>query len=203
MVDTLESLPKENITSEDDCVSYLIYSDKDMYISILEQDLITSLPVQNEYHYDEDAAVKHLAASMCEEEDERILTKLNELASKPTLVEVDDPAHWSLPAGWSKDHKPIFMKDFYSTVDFYGVPRLILPISELTENEKFALTLARISKRPRYSFTFGSRTWDQSESRYALKTRTWYSYDMVEREMEQLQKIFDDYIKEHGEAEEV
>jgi hypothetical protein len=171
-----------------------MHSGGGVFVAVYEQDeIVVPLTSQNENHYD--APAKHLAASMCEEEDDRILEELDTLASVPTLAEVDDYKHWSLPAGWDKNHKPIFMQAVYDD------PSCVLPIDELTENEKFALTIARISHRPNYSFTFSpSTTWNQSEVIEKLKRKSWYSYDIVEYEMEQLQNIFDAYISELQEA---
>jgi hypothetical protein len=162
-----------------------MHSGGGVFVAVYEQDeIVVPLTSQNENHYD--APAKHLAASMCEEEDERILAKLDELASVPTLMEVDDYKHWSLPAGWDKNHKPIFMQAVYDD------PSCVLPIDELTENEKFALTIARISQRPNYSFTFGSTTWNQKSALEELKRewRTWSSYDIVENEMEHLNALY-------------
>lgn len=59
---------------------------------------------------------------------------------------LDDPYHNSLPAGWNYNNKPITME--YLSKFPYDVK----PYATLTDAQKWALTKARVTKRPYYSF---------------------------------------------------
>lgn len=59
---------------------------------------------------------------------------------------LDDPYHSALPAGWDYNNKPITMEYLLK------FPYDVKPYSTLTEAQKWALSKARIAKRPHYTF---------------------------------------------------
>jgi len=88
-------------------------------------------------------------------------------------ISQDNPMDPELPAGWDYDDKPIRMKDLL--VD----PASVKPTSSLTKDQRYALAIARVSKRPHLS------CWpytNQRDALFDLKGRTALGQQIVEEE---------------------
>jgi hypothetical protein len=153
-------------------MEYIVFEcqdDKNVFVSVLEQDIREDLP--NAINYAE-------------------LFRLQpKLAPLPTPV--DEPGDFSLPAGWTHDGKPICMDVLFND------PESVENHYDLTIVRQFALAIARVSKRPYFSFTTDIGVLTQSSALYELKNKTGYGWDIMDQEMEYLDTIRSQYIYNH------
>lgn len=91
-----------------------------------------------------------------------------------TSVPVDNPEESSLPAGWSYAGKPVIMQDLFED------PYSVLPTHQLKENQQWALTIARIRKRPQFSLLIpGVATFNQQTALHELQNKTNIGHEIV------------------------
>lgn len=143
-------------------VEYVVFQDdQSVLISVLEQDLREALP-----HFRGDHKQNNIPVVI-----------------PPPPIPVDDPRDPFLPAGWLYDGTPVKMDVLLSD------PASMKDTDELTIAEQFALTIARISKRPNFSFSTNLGVFVQSSALKQVKDRTGIGYDIVNKEMELLREI--------------
>lgn len=100
----------------------------------------------------------------------------------------------NLPGGWDVDGEPVRMKHYKDSAE-----DIKDPIAELTENEKWALVIARVSKRPKFFVTVSGYTYHQSFILDELKARTLAGVEIRNRELQQLSQYRDKMIQsDHG-----
>lgn len=143
-----------------DDTEHQIFQDPRVIITVLEQELKTALP-----HFRGDHKMDQTPA-----------------ASPPPVVPVDDPRDPSLPGGWTHYGTPVKMDTVLDD------PDSVQPFDGLTTEQKFALTLARISKRPNFSYTTKIGVLVQKSALDEVKRKTQYGWEIVNSEM----KFLDD-----------
>jgi len=137
--------PSPEFCSDDGSTQWIVAANEYVLISVIEKDIQTSVP-----HFRGDAHQ----------------TPPEPVAPIPSVAPVDDKNDPSLPAGWDHAGRPIRMDFLISN------PEYVKPTWELTENQQWALAIARISKRPNYSLKLLMGTFIQSSALQELKNRT-------------------------------
>ncbi len=81
----------------------------------------------------------------------------------PASVPADNPFDPELPGGFTVNDKPLFIKDLKDLNFKYDY--------QLTEDQKWALVVARVSKRPSFIYPIIGTSYDQLKSLVALKAK--------------------------------
>lgn len=104
------------------------------------------------------------------------------------IVTYDDPYEDTLPGGWwAWNNKPATMKDLWEK------PADLKSVFELTSLQKWALTKARISKRPNYHLDIpGLGIFDQARALFHLSEKTVEGEELMEDELEWLEDLRND-----------
>ena len=161
--------PNDNVVGQktgfSDDIEHVIYQDNEMLIiSVMEQEMRTALP-----HF----RGEHQGASFGGD-----LTGSTTPQTVITVAPVDDPKDLDLPAGWQHDGTPVKMDVLFND------PQSIKDQEDLTLDQQYALAIARIAKRPNYSYTSDIGVFVQSSALQELKKRTDIGYEILESEME-------------------
>jgi len=154
-------------------VEYVVFQDNEsVIISVLEQEIRESLP----HFRGQFTSGGDLSGSANPQ-------TIAAITPPPPPSPVDDAMGLTLPAGWTHDGTPIRMDMLI------GDANNIKCMNDLNVDQQFALTIARVSKRPNFSYPTDIGVLIQSSALSELKRRTNYGYDIMEYEMEFLENI--------------
>jgi hypothetical protein len=143
--DLINETPEAQVSN--DCTQWVLVGTTSDLITVIRSEVESSLP--------------HCRGGAQQILDGLVNTTVGTI-SGGTLSHLDDPFEESLPAGWNWDNKPITMQDLYND------PFCIKPTSQLTKVQQWALTKARVSKRPNYSVLLPLGTFVQSSALQVL-----------------------------------
>jgi hypothetical protein len=153
-------------------VEYIVLQDNEsIIISVLEQDIRESLPYSCKDFF---TAGGDLGGTYPE-------AKVINIVPPPPPV--DNAMDNALPAGWQHDGTPIRMDTLLDDADS------VKCVDDLTTDQQFALAIARISKRPNFSYPTDIGVLVQSSALSELRRRTSYGCHIMEFEMEFLDNV--------------
>lgn len=110
------------------------------------------------------------------------------------ILPKDDPMDRSLPGGWTYSGQAITMGKLLD--DPYNVN----PFYSLRDDQKYALVLSRVSKRPGFSvFVPGFGVCDQTAALNALKNKTNLGEEIVLMEIDWLDRMLDELNRHEDE----
>lgn len=151
-------------------VEYVVFQDNEsVVISILEQEMREVLP--------------HFRGNFIADGDLSGSVISQTVAAVVPPPPVDDAMDPKLPAGWAVDGTPVRMDTLISDAEN------IEHHYDLTTDQRFALAIARISKRPNFSFLTDIGVLVQSSALGELKRKTEYGWQIMESEMEFLDQV--------------
>lgn len=162
--------PKAQDCGDGSTVEYVVYrgDEEDVFISVIELEVLTAIP-----HFRGDFVTMD--------------GDLSGSTSPQTIVAivapVDDPREASLPAGWDYEGLPIRMETLLDDAD------CVRPMNELSDKQQWALTIARVSKRPNFSWSTPQGVFVQSSALHELKNKTMVGHNIRVAEMDYLDKL--------------
>jgi hypothetical protein len=106
------------------------------------------------------------------------------------VVTFDEPYADDLPAGWFANNKPATMEDLWND------PFYIKSIFMLTENQKWALVIARIKKRPNFYLDLDYNVFDQFGALQHLYLKDSIGEDIRANELDWLYELREDRMNE-------
>ena len=167
--------PEAQKTGYSTDVEYVVFQDNEsVLVSILEQDMRDVLP-----HFRGDFSFTIGGNLGGSPEPQTVVA----IASPPPLV--DNAMDPTLPAGWTYDGKPIRMDVLLSDAEN------VKCVNSLTIDQQFALAIARVSKRPNFSYVTDIGVLIQSSALSELKNRTSYGYQVMESEMDFINDVYE------------
>lgn len=148
-------------------VEYMVYQseEEDVLVCVLEQEVLETLPP-----FKGKDKFFTVGGDLSGATSEQLIAAI--------LPPVDDPAEASLPAGWDYDGNPVRMDTL--KLD----PECVKSTKELSPAQQWALVIARVSKRPHFSWPTSFGTFVQFSALAELKNKTSIGMNIFHAELQ-------------------
>lgn len=119
---------------------------------------------------------------------EPVVIRPSNFTGSCTQMPIDDPFAPELPAGWNKDDKPILIKDVLLD------PQNYKDLANCSEDQLFALIIARLNKRNNYQsyVSISGKKYCKSEVLTELNNQTILGWEVRDFEIEKLENFINE-----------